>query len=279
MRKDVLKEANELINSTIAEVKKRKSDEAYMSFLATTISDLMADKLQGFLKETALSKEQIKDILKEVKIETINNLPEVKVPEANVNVSIPEIKVPKAEVDVKMPDIPAPIVNIKPPIVNVPAPIVNVPAPIVNIEPTIIPEFPKEMEVKGLKGIIEKIVKVFTGKLKVSLIDSELKEPLPVMLMDAEGKPYKASMSVVSRGGGGNTTQLNPLDVYSISDKDDDASPNYFGFLDKDGNWYILKETISAGNDTYRYTKGVSDYATNWTNRASLTYQNFNAVF
>jgi len=66
---------------------------------------------------------------------------------------------------------------------------------------------------------------------------------------------------------------------YVISDKDDDASPNYYGFVNADGGWYILKETVSAGADTYRYIKGDSDYTTNWTGRAGLTYGYFNAIF
>lgn len=50
------------------------------------------------------------------------------------------------------------------------------------------------------------------------------------------------------------------LSGYFISDKDDDASPNYFGFVDRDGNWYVLKETVLPGGDTYRYAKGTTGY-------------------
>ena len=70
-----------------------------------------------------------------------------------------------------------------------------------------------------------------------------------------------------------------PLAFYKISDKDDDASPNYFGFVNADGSWYILKETVSAGADTYRYAAGSSSYTTNWTNRASLSFDHFFNVF
>ena len=70
-----------------------------------------------------------------------------------------------------------------------------------------------------------------------------------------------------------------PLASYKISDKDDDASPNYFGFTKADGSWYILKETVSAGADTYRYAAGSSSYTTNWTNRASLSFDHFYNVF
>lgn len=64
---------------------------------------------------------------------------------------------------------------------------------------------------------------------------------------------------------------------YKISDIDADASPNYYGFLRKDGAWYILKETVSAGADTYRYVKGASGY--NWSNRASESYVTFDSAF
>jgi hypothetical protein len=69
------------------------------------------------------------------------------------------------------------------------------------------------------------------------------------------------------------------LGGYFISDKDDDATPNYYGFVDKDGNWYILKETVSAGADTYRYAKGTTGYTTAWTGRAGLTYDYFYNTF
>lgn len=66
---------------------------------------------------------------------------------------------------------------------------------------------------------------------------------------------------------------------YSISDVDDDASPNYYGFVDSAGNWFIMKETVAVGNTTYRFINGTSGYATNWTNRASLSYDYFNNIF
>jgi uncharacterized protein YggU (UPF0235/DUF167 family) len=67
------------------------------------------------------------------------------------------------------------------------------------------------------------------------------------------------------------------LDHYKISDIDDASNPKYYGFLDKDGNWYILKEDTTA--KTYRYTKGATNYSTNWGNRTTLTYDYFDVVF
>lgn len=68
-------------------------------------------------------------------------------------------------------------------------------------------------------------------------------------------------------------------ETYAASDVDDAAVPNYYGFVDKNGAWYILQEDVSGGVTQYRYAKGSSDYATNWTNRAGLTYALFNEVF
>jgi hypothetical protein len=67
-----------------------------------------------------------------------------------------------------------------------------------------------------------------------------------------------------------------PTDGYNISEIDDSALPSYYGFVHKNGNWYIAKEDSSGA---YRYTKGSSSFSTNWTNRASLTYDYFDSIF
>lgn len=69
--------------------------------------------------------------------------------------------------------------------------------------------------------------------------------------------------------------QLHPTDGYKISQLDD-SSPAFYGFVRKDGAWFIMKED-SSGN--YRYTKGGTTFSTNWTNRASLIYDYFDVIF
>lgn len=66
-----------------------------------------------------------------------------------------------------------------------------------------------------------------------------------------------------------------PTDGYKIS-QIDDSSPAFYGFVEKTGLWFIMKED-SAGN--YRYTKGTTSFSTNWTNRATLTYDLFDVIF
>ena len=67
----------------------------------------------------------------------------------------------------------------------------------------------------------------------------------------------------------------NPTELYVVADTDDKQTGNatliyYYGFVDIDGNWYIMKEDLTGSTATYRYIKGSSDYPTNWTNRTTL---------
>ncbi len=67
-----------------------------------------------------------------------------------------------------------------------------------------------------------------------------------------------------------------PTDGYKISQVDDTTYPAYYGFVDATGAWYIMKEDSSSN---YRYTKGASAFSTAWTNRASQTYDYYDAIF
>ncbi len=62
---------------------------------------------------------------------------------------------------------------------------------------------------------------------------------------------------------------------YKISDIDDSPSTKYFGFTDKDGNWFIMKLTTTQ----VRYAADASGYTTAWTDRAGLTYNYFYITF
>ncbi len=66
-----------------------------------------------------------------------------------------------------------------------------------------------------------------------------------------------------------------PTDGYQITEIDD-STPTYYGYVNKEGAWFIRKEDMDG---SFRYTKGPSDFITNWTNRASLRYDYFNTVF
>lgn len=62
---------------------------------------------------------------------------------------------------------------------------------------------------------------------------------------------------------------------YKITDIDDSGSTKYFGFTDKDGNWFIMSLTTTQA----RYVTGTSEYLTGWTSRAGLSYDYFYNAF
>ena len=73
---------------------------------------------------------------------------------------------------------------------------------------------------------------------------------------------------------------LNPIEGYHTSDTDiNPQSTSFYGFLDKDGKWYIMKAIESGTETNWTYESGDSGYATAWTGRAALTYQRFSDEF
>lgn len=87
-------------------------------------------------------------------------------------------------------------------------------------------------------------------------------------------------VTTISGGSGGSdasasnqTTQIelvSPLDKYFPADIEE-AATSYYGFTDKDENWYILRATATQN----RFHSGSGNYATAWTNRASHSYDYF----
>ena len=77
-----------------------------------------------------------------------------------------------------------------------------------------------------------------------------------------------------------------PTDGYRINQLDDTSSAtySYYGFTNKDGDWFIMRETTSGANaGDYRYYKkkpADGSFSTEWLNRATLSpYDYFDAIF
>lgn len=66
-----------------------------------------------------------------------------------------------------------------------------------------------------------------------------------------------------------------PTDGYYITDIDD-STPSYYGYLDKNGNWYIIKENSDG---SFRYVRGSGSFASYWSSRSSLNYDYFDNIF
>lgn len=67
-----------------------------------------------------------------------------------------------------------------------------------------------------------------------------------------------------------------PTDGYKISEVDD-GEITYYGFIDKDGAWYIMKEDPNTGS--FRYAKAESNFPGNWAGRERLKYDYYHHVF
>jgi len=71
-------------------------------------------------------------------------------------------------------------------------------------------------------------------------------------------------------------------DGYKVSDqteKSGDSNVIYFGFLNRRGEWFIMRQTVSGVTTDYRFVKGDSAYTTAWNARESQTYDYFNTIF
>jgi hypothetical protein len=64
---------------------------------------------------------------------------------------------------------------------------------------------------------------------------------------------------------------------YTISEIDDTSPITYYGFVNKDGAWFIMKEDVEG--NTYRYAKGNSDFSNNWKGRDNLKYDYYFNLF
>ena len=58
--------------------------------------------------------------------------------------------------------------------------------------------------------------------------------------------------------------------VYSQHNYEKSGTYVYVGYEESGGAWYIYRRTLS--DNTQGWATGASSYATNWTNRAILTY-------
>jgi len=113
----------------------------------------------------------------------------------------------------------------------------------------------------GSAGISLFLFSVFTQKAHGAFFGS-VPGPGTVSLKDTSGAQIDPAIKT-------------PTDGYKIS-QIDDSSPAFYGFIDKTGAWFIMKEDSTGA---YRYAKGSSSFSTNWTNRAILSYDYFDAIF
>lgn len=92
------------------------------------------------------------------------------------------------------------------------------------------------------------------------------------------GKSAGPGISALEDGTGNkiNPAERQPTDSFQISEIDD-SFVAFYGFTNKDGAWFIMKE--DPDNGSFRYIKGESDFSGNWTSREDLNYDYYHNVF
>ena len=182
MSKELLEKTNRAIKFAI-EKARRERNEKDRRYIVSHIGGDLVRILTPLLKQIAansmLTKEDIKQIVKEIKVEA---------PVVNVAPPVVNVQTPKAEVKVEIP-------KIKIPPINVPEPRVTV-----NVPPI---DLPKEMEVKGMKGFIKTLGSFLKKKPEAPMGAIDQEHPLNVILTDEKGKPYRALTKTIGSGGGG----------------------------------------------------------------------------
>ena len=121
------------------------------------------------------------------------------------------------------------------------------------------------LKIIGSAGVGLFFLSIFTKKSHAAFFGSAPTGPGIISIKDTSGALIDPAIKT-------------PTDGYKISEVDDSSSPAYYGFIDKTGAWFIMKEESSGA---YRYTKGDSGFSSNWENRrsSSLTYGYFDAIF
>lgn len=69
---------------------------------------------------------------------------------------------------------------------------------------------------------------------------------------------------------------------YKVADEADkvgDSTIRYYGFTNREGAWFIMKQTVSGTTSSYHFVKGASAYTTAWSARESQTYEYFYQTF
>lgn len=110
----------------------------------------------------------------------------------------------------------------------------------------------------GIAGVSVFLLSIFNKRSPVPFLGKGA-ETDNLKLTDSEGKVIDPA-------------QAEPFDGYHICEIDDDVI-SYYGFINKEGEWYIMREDTSTSS--YRYAKGDTNFPGGWSNRERLKYDYF----
>ena len=95
------------------------------------------------------------------------------------------------------------------------------------------------------------------------------------------GEVTNAESSYIKDSGGNkiDPAEKSPTDGYNITQIDDLTEISYFGFVNRAGGWFIMKQDNADSDKSFRYARGEKGFSRGWEDRANLTYDYFDNVF
>ena len=103
----------------------------------------------------------------------------------------------------------------------------------------------------GSAGLSVFLLSIFTKKAQGAFFGS-VPGPGTVAIKDTTGAKIDPAIK-------------HPTDGFRVAELDD-STPSYYGFIDKDGNWFIIRDD----DGTYKYKTGSSGFSAAWTGRGSI---------
>jgi hypothetical protein len=77
--------------------------------------------------------------------------------------------------------------------------------------------------------------------------------------------------------GNRDVSSVEPTEGFKVTEISTEENDYYYGFVNKEGNWYIMREDPAEGS--FRYAKGDINFSSGWKKRESLKYDYFHNVF
>ncbi|MBI2049671.1 hypothetical protein HYT32_02075 [Candidatus Roizmanbacteria bacterium] len=118
------------------------------------------------------------------------------------------------------------------------------------------------LKIVGATGLSFFLISTF-GRTIQSLLSGQTLTQIPTPI----GNPQNSQA---------NGPKTSPTDEYKISEVDDDII-SFYGFINKNGDWFIMKGDTNSG--TFRYAKGTSNFPENWKKRKNLKYDYYDNTF
>jgi hypothetical protein len=115
----------------------------------------------------------------------------------------------------------------------------------------------------GTAGMTIFMLSIFTKKAQAAFFGS-MPGPGTVALKDIAGNKI-------------NPAEKHPTDGYRIAELDD-GTPSYYGFINKDGAWFIMRDN----NGTYKYITGSSGFSSAWSGKGDepeINWQYYDTAF